>query len=34
LDMFIFIIDQELCAHELMDRIMDCDYSLGRKEYT
>jgi hypothetical protein len=31
-DMFIFAIDQLLWAHELMDRIMGCDHSLGRKD--
>jgi hypothetical protein len=29
--MFIFVTDQELCARKLMDRIMDCDHSLGQK---
>jgi hypothetical protein len=27
-----FSTDQELCTHKLMDCIMDCDYSLSRKE--
>jgi hypothetical protein len=31
LDMFIFATYQELCAHELMDRIIGCDHSLGQK---
>jgi hypothetical protein len=30
--MFIFTIDQELWAHELMDRIKGCDHSLDRKD--
>jgi hypothetical protein len=30
--MFIFAIDQELWTHELMDRIMGYDNSLGRKD--
>jgi hypothetical protein len=29
--MFIFIIDQDLWAHELMSHIMSYDYSLGQK---
>jgi hypothetical protein len=32
LDMFIFATDQELWTHELMDRIMSCDHSLGQKD--
>jgi hypothetical protein len=31
--MFIFTIDQDLWAHELMSRIMRCDQSLGAKVY-
>jgi hypothetical protein len=31
LDMFIFVTDQELWAHMLMNRIMGCDHSLGWK---
>jgi hypothetical protein len=30
--MFIFTIDQDLWARELMRRIMSCDHSLGRKD--
>jgi hypothetical protein len=30
--MFIFITDQELWTHELMDRIMCCDHSLSQKD--
>jgi hypothetical protein len=30
--MFIFVTDQELCARELMDRIMCYDHSLGQKD--
>jgi hypothetical protein len=30
--MFIFTIDQDLWARELMSRIMTCDHSLGRKD--
>jgi hypothetical protein len=31
--MCIFIIDQELLAHELMGRIIDCDHSLSFKQF-
>jgi hypothetical protein len=31
--MFILTTCQELCAHELMCRIMDCDHYLGLKEF-
>jgi hypothetical protein len=31
--MFILIINQELCAREVMGRIMDCDNSLGLKGF-
>jgi hypothetical protein len=30
--MFIFVTNEELWARELMDRIMGCDHSLGRKD--
>jgi hypothetical protein len=30
--MFIFTIDQDLCARELMSRIVSCDHSLGRND--
>jgi hypothetical protein len=30
--MFIFTIDQELYTHELMDRIMGCNHSVGQKD--
>jgi hypothetical protein len=29
--MFIFTIDQDVWAHELMSRIMSCDHSLCQK---
>jgi hypothetical protein len=31
--MFILTTEQELWVHELMYRIMGCDYSLGLKEF-
>jgi hypothetical protein len=31
--MFIFTTDQKLCTRELMSHIMNCDHSLGLKEY-
>jgi hypothetical protein len=31
--MFILTTDKELCARELMCRIMGCDYSLSFKEF-
>jgi hypothetical protein len=30
--MFIFATDQELWTRELIDHIMDCDYSLSQKD--
>jgi hypothetical protein len=30
--MFIFTIDQDLWTCKLMNRIMSCDHSLGRKD--
>jgi hypothetical protein len=30
--MFIFVTDQELWSYELVDYIMGCDYSPGRKD--
>jgi hypothetical protein len=30
--MFIFVTDQELWTHELMDHIMNCDHSLAQKD--
>jgi hypothetical protein len=30
--MFIFVTDQELCAHKLISHIMDCDHSLDWKD--
>jgi hypothetical protein len=30
--MFIFTINQDLWTHELMDHIIGCEHSLGRKD--
>jgi hypothetical protein len=32
LHIFIFTTDQVLCGHELVERIMKCDHSMGLKE--
>jgi hypothetical protein len=32
--MFIFTINQDLWARELMDRMMSCDHSLGRNVHS